>query len=160
MSRFPPGSSSPDSQLPPQHFVSKHFRKPRSIIPSRFALDGCTYGCITFVIRNKGDATMSVLEKAQRIIDAGNNVATRSQSQIEGIQLFEGYAEPGYRDPKSGLIALGDWNRVTEYQGGKFVTLDDTPVRVAELLEHLGVDLGWSDEWMEKSAACVCEILI
>jgi hypothetical protein len=49
------------------------------------------------------------------------------------IQLyFEGYAEPGYSDPECGIIALANWNH---YE------------REARLLEALGVEIEWSDEW-------------
>jgi hypothetical protein len=89
-------------------------------------------------------------QKAQRIIEAGLSVAARGHSQVEDIRLYSGYAEPGYTDPKSGVIALGNWNSVSEYRAGKFVTVDDTPARVASLLEKLGVELEWEDEW----AAC------
>lgn len=95
-----------------------------------------------------------VLRRAETIIAAGLKSATtnRGRSQIESITICIGYAEPGYSDPRSGLIAFGNWNAVTKYDGDKFVTVDDAPARVAKLLEKLGVELEWSDEWTTCSA--------
>lgn len=90
------------------------------------------------------------LERADRIIRAGYKSAKTSlgRSQIDAIHLcIEGYAEPGYADPESGIIAFGNWNRVTKYKSGTFVTIDNAPDRVAEKLQKLGVELEWSDEW-------------
>lgn len=55
---------------------------------------------------------------------------------------FEGYAEPGYNDPESGLITTGNWN-----PSGK----DNTMPRIGAILEKLGVELEWEDEWCECS---------
>lgn len=61
-----------------------------------------------------------------------------------------GYAEPGYSDPESGIIATGDWNRHYRYQEPE-TKADLTMPRVAALLEKLGVELEWEDEWTECS---------
>ena len=50
-------------------------------------------------------------------------------------------------NPESGIIAFGNWNRVTKYKNGSFVTIDDAPDQVADKLQKLGVELEWSDEW-------------
>jgi hypothetical protein len=88
----------------------------------------------------------------QRIIEAGINAAKSHQgrSQIEEIRLCtEGYAEPGYTDPKSGVIAFGNWNYVSRWNNDTRIcdVLDPTPDRVAKLLDKIGVELEWSDEW-------------
>ncbi|GAG52478.1 unnamed protein product, partial [marine sediment metagenome] len=91
-----------------------------------------------------------LLNLISSIFQAGINAAKTSQarSQLEEAQLcFEGYAEPGYSDPDSNVIAFGNWNAITEYDGDKFQTIDDAPARVASLLEKAGVELEWSDEW-------------
>lgn len=91
-----------------------------------------------------------LLERVERIIEAGRSSAKTSEgrSQIDSITIAtEGYTEPGYDDPRSGIIAFGNWNNVTRYDGHKFHVIDDAPGRVASLLEKLGVELDWSDEW-------------
>lgn len=96
---------------------------------------------------------MSTLEKAYRILRAAARSVPTSQGRnhIEAIELHvQGYAEPGYGDPASGVIALGNWNTVTRYVNGQLVTLDEVPSRVGNLLEKIGVELQWCDEW----AAC------
>ena len=50
-------------------------------------------------------------------------------------------------NPESGIIAFGNWNRVTKYKNGSFVTIDDAPDQVADKLQKLGVELEWSDVW-------------
>jgi len=98
-----------------------------------------------------------ILRRVNWVLDAAQRVAKTSEarSYIEGIQLcVDGYAEPSYDDPKSGLVALGNWNGITRYDRdtGKFEPIDDTPIRVANLLERLGVELEWEDEWITCSS--------
>jgi hypothetical protein len=89
---------------------------------------------------------------AERIIAAGIACARTDlgRYRVEDIQLYSGYAEPGYSDPDSGLVALSDWNSVTRWDedAHKFVEVDEAPGRVAALLERLGAKLEWSDEWL------------
>lgn len=69
-------------------------------------------------------------------------------SHVQDIQLnYEGYSEPGYRTPESGIIATGNWNDVTKYVNGNRITISDYPSRIASLFEKLGVEIEWSDEW-------------
>lgn len=49
---------------------------------------------------------------------------------------YNGYVEPGYDDPESGMIATANWNDV-----------DPEP------FEELGIEIEWSDEW---SDCCNC----
>ena len=78
--------------------------------------------------------------------------ATAGRSQIECVNFhYNGYAEPGYSDPAGGVIATGDWNVVTKWNEAThhYDTLDDSPARLGKLLEKLGVDLQWEDEWAD-----------
>ena len=88
--------------------------------------------------------------RAYQIIEAGlNSAKTKSgQYQIEDISLYEDYSEPGYSSPKSG-IALGVWNDISDYDSntGVYTILDSSPTRVGKLLERLGYELEWTDEW-------------
>ena len=76
----------------------------------------------------------------------------RARSQIEDMYWHSaGYAEPGYDEPESGAIVLGNWNDITEFdeETRTFNTLDDTPSRLARIFEILGADIGWSDCWSD-----------
>lgn len=64
------------------------------------------------------------------------------------FSLYSEYAEPGYLDPESGMIALGDWNPRTFDSPGK---QDLLMPRIGAILEKLGAELEWEDEW------CSCE---
>lgn len=76
------------------------------------------------------------------------DIIERSNSwHIQDIRLHEGYAEPGYRTPESGIIATGNWNDVTKYVNDNRITISDYPSRIARLFEKLGVEIEWSDEW-------------
>jgi len=102
-----------------------------------------------------------VWKRAQRIIEAGLKRAKHRDAiyQLEDIQFYGGYAEPGYDDPECGIVAIGNWNSISRYdrEEGKFNDIDDTPVKVGRLLEKLGAELEWSDEW----DACVdCNKLV
>lgn len=86
---------------------------------------------------------------------ACQHIATAGKSQIGCIQFhFNGYAEPGYTDPASGIIATGNWNSVTGWtDGGKLdhsdEIKDDTPELLSDLLENLGVEIEWFYEWAD-----------
>lgn len=63
---------------------------------------------------------------------------------------FDGYAEPGYTDPESGIIVTADWNDDTPCVPTS--SLPDWPgyetmITLGDALEFLGVELEWSDEW-------------
>lgn len=53
----------------------------------------------------------------------------------DGVSLYLEYAEPGYSQPRSGIV-LADWNGVAQC--------------VQDFLEAEGYELEWDDEW----AAC------
>ncbi len=106
----------------------------------------------------------SIMDRVYRIIEAASGSAKTSEgrSRIDAIQICTaGYAEPGYDDPKSGVIAFGNWNDIGRWNEAerRFVSIDDTPCRVARLLEKLGVELEWEDEWVlcercDKAVRC------
>lgn len=88
-----------------------------------------------------------VMKKAERLIEK----AAKKCSRMEEVRLYPGYAEDGYDDPASGVIATGNWNTITKYNEvtRKFDVVDDTPAKLAQKLEKLGVELEWSDEWTD-----------
>lgn len=87
-------------------------------------------------------------------------ISNASRNRLEEIQFYSAYAEPGYDDPASGIIALGDWNdaneRNPEYEDDKrqspWRKADSYVSRVARVLEErYGVELEWCDEWCSCS---------
>jgi len=99
--------------------------------------------------RDKNQVTKRVFA----ILEAARKKAKgwQAESRIDEITVHtEGYAEPGYSDPDSGVICTGNWNTVTEWDREKNESkvIDDTPGRIAKLFEKLGVELEWSDEWV------------
>lgn len=102
--------------------------------------------------------TTSKFKRARKIIEAGYARAKVQNAiwSLDGIELHEGYSEPGY---SGDLIATGNWNDITVYnkETNKFDLVDDTPGRVGRALEKLGFEIEWEDEW----AACsVCDHLV
>jgi len=65
------------------------------------------------------------------------------------VRAHEGYSEPGY----DGVPVTGNWNDKKQYVEAerRFETIDATPSRVARILEKLGLELEWCDEWTECS---------
>lgn len=78
-----------------------------------------------------------------------------ARARLEDVTFSGGYAEPGYTDPESGLIAFGNWNAIREWdeQGQKSRDVDSTPCVFAKALENMGVEIEWSDEW---TTCCEC----
>jgi hypothetical protein len=99
----------------------------------------------TLMTKNK------LLKRVEAIIEAGRTSAKTNQgrSQIDSITICEAYAEPGYSEPQSGIIAFGNWNTVSKWNERRheFDTIDKEPAIVSEKLDSLGVSLEWSDEW-------------
>jgi len=100
----------------------------------------------------------NVSRRVHRIMDIAQRMAEKipgweARARIEEIRLhFDGYAEPGYSDPESGIIATGNWNDITKYDqvhGRKVIS--NLPSRLFDLFEKLGVEGEWSDEWSECS---------
>lgn len=94
-------------------------------------------------------------QRIQNILMAAENVAVgwEAKSRIQDIQIHSGYAEPAY---DSELVATGNWNNVTKWDRNTNtrVIVDSTISRVAALLEKMGFNLEWSDEWTTCSDCC------
>ncbi len=86
------------------------------------------------------------------IEQVSKRASSQGRSRISAIELHaHGYAEPGYKNPESGIIATGNWNTLTHYvEATRTFAVDDaSPKELADMLEEQGVDLEWSDEWTE-----------
>jgi hypothetical protein len=70
---------------------------------------------------------------------------------LNGISLhFQGYSEPGYETPRSGIIALGNWNTIDYYAGvvhGR-LPISNLPRRIEKLFTKMNIECEWSDEWV------------
>jgi hypothetical protein len=89
-------------------------------------------------------------ERVRRVAD----ICERSRGHMQYTEFhFAGYGEPGYDDPEIGIIATGNWNNDDTYDQEKRerVVTSTLPSRVAEVLEKLGVEIEWSDEWSSCS---------
>jgi uncharacterized protein (TIGR02996 family) len=103
------------------------------------------------MVERKRDTAVRVwkwaMERADRL-----NLPCRHQ--LNYVTFSHAYAEPGYTEPESELIAFGNWNSVsfpvegppTQY-GWRTTAEDNGPERLAELFERLGVAIEWADEW-------------
>lgn len=58
------------------------------------------------------------------------------EDSFDSIQWANDYAEPGYSSPKTGIL-LGNWNHVSQ--------------RVQDILNRMGYELEWEDEWSSCS---------
>ncbi len=68
-------------------------------------------------------------------------------SYLEGIEIYsEGYAEPGYENPESGIVVKANWNK-------NFDTGDKTMGKLANVLDALDIAIEWCDEWTD---CCEC----
>lgn len=96
--------------------------------------------------------------RVYRALDAAKNVAisTLGKNRIEEISIYNGYSEPGYHGD---CVALGNWNNIVERNkfGCSDSISDNTPSRLAKVLEKLGAEIEWSDEW--TSCSC-CDKLV
>ena len=92
-----------------------------------------------------------ILEIAQRMADEHlkRTGSWALSTRIEEIRLHTNYAERGYDQPKSGLIAVGNWNKVDRYNDitRTLELVSNLPKRIANLFERLGIECEWSDEW-------------
>lgn len=93
-------------------------------------------------------AIESPFAKQSIALDACQFFACTGQARtaIDAVDFGDHYCEPGYTD---GMIAVGNWNGVSQYDGKlrcRF-ELDDAPKVLGEMLEKLGFELEWADEW-------------
>ena len=98
---------------------------------------------------------MAIHEKVDDILSAARAACknTHALSRLDNVQLhFSGYAEAGYDDPESGVIALGNWNDISRWKDGIYTTVDDTMPGVSQALDELGVAIEWEDEWTDCQA--------
>jgi uncharacterized protein with PIN domain len=96
------------------------------------------------------------IRRVNRILEAAASSAKTDagRARIDEMQLHvDGYAEPGYSGE---IVMTGDWNTITRWDNAarKSVCLDDTPGRVRELLEKIGVEIEWEDEWSTCDECC------
>lgn len=82
----------------------------------------------------------NTLKKIHQIISEAAKTATPNrENHLSEISLHtSGIAEPGYDLPKSGIVALGNWNDIED---------------VSEKLTDLDVEIEWNDEWAD---CCEC----
>jgi hypothetical protein len=96
-----------------------------------------------------------VWARAQRAIDAAINVQVAKckarglpafNVSAQDVQLYDGYAEPGHDGER---VATGNWNTCSEYdrETSTRVDYDATMPRLLKVLEALGFECEWSDEW-------------
>lgn len=96
--------------------------------------------------------------RAARILEAAKNDADKLKdytvrNHLECIELHEGYSEPGYSEPECGVIATGNWNDITRWNGTVHTIISNVPSRIAKLFEKMGIPTEWSDEW---TTCCHC----
>jgi hypothetical protein len=95
---------------------------------------------------------LSTYDKIDRIMAAADKLVKTKEAKyrLDDIQLYPGYAEPGYDQPESGVVATGNWNSISHYvrETNEFITDDDILCRVSDWLEKIGVGLEWEDEWV------------
>jgi hypothetical protein len=94
--------------------------------------------------------TKKTLARAEKLAEKFRTQAKTEEgrSRCGEVQInAAGYAEPGYSDPDSGVVALGNWNEISRWAEGKSEKVDSAPADLAAALEKIGVDLEWEDEW-------------
>jgi len=99
-----------------------------------------------------------IARRAAWAIEAAQADAERQDRKLGGCQIrnhlerftlhSEGYAEPGY-DSQTGVIVTGDYNDVDtcDRETKARMVISTLPSRLLAVLEKLGVECEWSDEW-------------
>lgn len=77
-------------------------------------------------------AALKDMQTGRESAHCGNPARPQDGEPLEGIDRAEGYSEPGYDDPRKGVL-LANWNQY--------------PGRLIDLLEKQGYAIEWSDEW-------------
>lgn len=94
------------------------------------------------------------LDNARKRVGRIADICERSRGHAQYVQFHgAGYSEPGYTDPEIGIIATGNWNDDDRYDNDTRtrVVTSDVPSRLASVLEKLGVEIEWEDEWSSCS---------
>lgn len=91
-------------------------------------------------------------DRVDWILKAGFNVAKTNEIKDRisyDTGQYDHYCEPGYSLEEGQSIFISNWNNETKYnqETNKYVTIDDTMPRIANLLEKCGHELEWGDEW-------------
>ena len=101
---------------------------------------------------------MSSNNRVNLVMSIARNMAEtlgwQVSSVIEDIVIHhDGYCEPGYDVKESGLVATGNWNKITKWNNETKVrdSISDLPERLFDILTKLGVECEWSDEWSSCS---------
>ena len=95
------------------------------------------------------DLVMNLAREQAAKEDKANGTHTVS-NHIEEFSLhFHGYGEPGYDVGKSGIICTGNFNTITQCDNiaKENRMVSNLPERLSHILEKLGVELAWCDEW-------------
>ncbi len=88
--------------------------------------------------------TMARLEAAMRLVEAATGDRYGDGCMVTDIGI--GVAERGYGDADT-VWVLGNYNDKTTYADGVRTVTDDTPSRLFDALERIGVSAEWLDEW-------------
>lgn len=104
------------------------------------------------------------MQKAIQLIESlkdSPKIHPASKSRLDEIRFYEGYAEPGYDDPESECIAVGNWNNAqirSDVPGEYWKDADNTMDRISKVFEERwGIELEWGDGWYD---CCECGKLI
>jgi hypothetical protein len=85
------------------------------------------------------------MNNRQSWINKSIEIACLMRGFDHDLRMASMYAEPGYSDPESGVIAFADWNeRIMAHTDGK---ISQTMPRLRAILEYFGAEIEWSDEW-------------
>lgn len=106
---------------------------------------------------NDDEKKKQLVNRACRLLEAAKNSAKTNQgrNRLEEFEVhISGFAEPGY---DATVVVTGNFNKITRYENGASILVDDICERLSEILERVGVDIQWSDEW---TTCCDCHKLV
>ena len=98
-----------------------------------------------------------VRERCYKVLEIADKMATKIAKEtgnwsvsnaIADMQVHFGYSEPGYDAPNE-TVVTGCWNVIDRWNSetNKHDLISDLPKRVGELLEKIGAEVEWGDEW-------------
>jgi len=89
---------------------------------------------------------LTQLERIQEHL-AARAKTSRGHDRIEEVQFYSsGWANGDSVTGHSGIMAVGNWNDISDYKDGKSIVADQYPKKFGDILECCGVDLQWSDQ--------------